>query len=344
MKRALRLSGSWCCAWVIAALGMVAFAPAARADKIHIDDYVERGSFHFPAPPDTADVLADGRLVVLSGTEVFEETTARSRTFVSLGNLPDADFNEFGATFFKVSPDGHRVAVGNNGGADFDHFQVGIFHFPALTGTWFDANSAAATWIDDRFLAITAGVFGTPSIVTAFDTDSTDPAHPVNPTIVANIGGASGGIAFDQHENLYTANGFATTGPSTTGTIKAFPRAAWRAALHGRPPVDFEADGTTIVTVLAGSPLAFDASDNLFVGGGDFFGGGDINFAAFISHHAVKHALHGGGPVDTADLAQVRKVDPSAATGSEYDVIVNRKRSEVYLRCATAEVFVYRAE
>lgn len=344
MTRAWRLKSSWI-AWLIAVLALLAAAPPARADdKIGINDYVQRRSFDFPAPPDVADVLADGRIVVLSGTEVFEETTPSSRVFVSLGTLPEADFNEFGATFFKVSPDGHRVAVGNNGGADFDHFQVGVFRFPALTGTWFDVNSAEAAWIDDRLLAITAGAFGTPSIVTAFDTASTDPAHPVNPTIIANIGGASGGIAFDRHANLYTANGFSTTGPSATGEIKAFSHAAWRAALRSGTPIDFEAGGTTIVTVLSGSPIAFDASDNLFVGGGDFFGGGDINFAAFVSHRAVHAALHGGGQVDTSDPAQVRKVDPSPAASSAYDVIINRRRSEVYLRCATADVFVFRAD
>jgi hypothetical protein len=58
----------------------------------------------------------------------------------------------------------------------------------------------------------------------------------------------------------------------------------------------------------------------------------------------VRAALRGEGPIDTGDPALVRKVDPSSADGSMYDVIVNRQRSEVYLRCATAQVFVYRAE
>jgi hypothetical protein len=275
---------------------------------------------------------------------VFEETTAGSRTFVSLGSLPDADFNEFGASFLKISPDGDTIGVGNNGGAAFDHFQVGVFAFPALTGTWFDANSFEAAWINERFLALTAGTFGSPSIVTALDTHSSDPAHPSNPTIIANIGGASGGIAFDKHKNLYTANGFATTGPSATGAVKAFAHADWRAALQGGTPLDFEAQGTLIVTVLSAAPLGFDGNDNLFVGGGDFFGGGDINFAAFISHHAVKAALNGGGPVNTSDPAQVRKVDPDPAAGSSYDIIINRERNEVYLRSTGTHVFVFGAD
>lgn len=325
---------------------VVAFAarPAfADGERIRINDYVERQGFDFPDPPGSADVLANGRIVVLSGTEVFEETTPHSRVFVSLGSLPDADFNEFGASFLKISPDGHRIAVGNNGGATFDHFQVGVFAFPALTGTWFDANSFLAAWINERFLALTAGTFGSPSIVTALDTHSSDPSHPSNPTIIANIGGASGGIAFDKNKNLYTANGFATTGPSTTGAVKAFRPADWRAALHGGTPLDFEAQGTLIVTALSGGPLGFDDSDNLFVGGGDFFGSGGINFAAFVSHRAVTSALHGGGPVNTSDPAQVRKVDPDPAPTSSYDIIINRERDEVYLRSTGTHVFVFRA-
>src|SRR4051812_22139847 len=276
---------------------------AEAAHRIHINDYVQRQGFDFPSPAGPADVQADGRILVLSGTTVWAETTPRSRVFISLGDLPDADFNEFGASFLKISPDGYRIAVGNDGGATFSHFQVGIFSLPSLTGTWFDANSFQAAWINERFLALTAGDFVNPSVVNAVDTFSADPAHPSIRTIIDNIGGASGGIAFDEDKNLYTANGFATSGPSTTGTVKAFRHADWRAALHGGPPADFEASGTVIVTVLSGTPLEFDASGNLFIGGGGFIGGGDINFAAFVSRAAVKSALRGNGPVDTSDPA-----------------------------------------
>ena len=315
---------------------------ADAAHRIHINDYVERQGFDFPSPAGPADVQADGRILVLSGTTVFRETTPRSRIFVPLGDLPDADLNEFGASFLKISPDGGRIVVGNEGGASFDHFQVGVFAIPSLTGTWFDANSFQAAWINDRFVALTAGTFGSPSVVTAFDTSSCDPAHPSNRTIIENIGGASGGIAFDSHENLYTGNGFAISGPSTTGTVKAFRHADWRAALHGGPPIDFEAQGTVIVTVLSAASLAFDAGGNLFVGGADF-GGGDINFAAFISRAAVRSALDGNGPVNTSDPAQVRKVDPDPAADSAYNIIVNRTRDEVYLTSSGPHAFVFRA-
>jgi hypothetical protein len=310
--------------------------------RTHIDDYVQRQGFDVPDPAGPADVLADGRILVLSGTTVFRETMPRSRSFVSLGNLPNADFNEFGASFLKISPDGDRIVIGNDGGASFGHFQVGVFAVPLLTGTWFDADGFQAAWIDDRFVALTAGTFGSPSIVTAFDTFSGDPAHPSNRTIIDNIGGASGGIAFDKHENLYTGNGFAISGPSITGTVKAFRRADWRAALHGGPPLDFESQGTIVVTVLSAAPLGFDASGNLLVGGADF-SGGDINFAAFISRAAVRSALEGNGPVNTSDAAQVRKVDPDPAADSAYNIVINRARDEVYLTTSGSRAFVFRA-
>jgi hypothetical protein len=308
-----------------------------------IYDYVQRQGFDLPDPAGPADVLRDGRIVALSGTEVFRETAQGSRIFVSLGTLPGADFNQFGASFLKVAPDGVRIAVGNNGGAAFDHFQVGVFSLHSLTGTWFDANSFQAAWINERFVALTAGTFGSPGIVTALDSFSGDPAHPSNRTIIQGIGGASGGIAFDRDDNLYTANGFATTGPSTTGTVKAFRRAQWRAALHGGPAVDFETSGTVIVTVLSAAPLEFDDSGNLFAGGSDFFGGGDTNFAAFISRRAVRSALNGHGPVNTSNPAQVRKVDPDPTAASSYNIVINPRRDEVYLVNGGPHVFVFRA-
>jgi len=312
-------------------------------DNDRVADYVQRQGFDFPSPLGPADVLADGRILVLSGTTVFRETTPRSRIFVVLGSLPDADFNEFGASFLKISPDGHRIAVGNNGGASFGHFQVGVFTLHSFAGAWFDANSFQAAWINDRLVALTAGTFGSPSVVTALDTRSSDPAHPSNRTIIDNIGGASGGIAFDDDDNLYTGNGFATSGPSATGAVKAFRRADWHAALFGGPPLDFEAQGTLIVTLLSATPLDFDDSGNLFIGGGDVFGGGDINFAGFINRAAVRSALRGHGPIDPTDSRQVRRVDPDPAAGSTYNIIVNRHRDEVYLTSTGSHAFVFRA-
>lgn len=311
--------------------------------RISINDYVQVQGFTFPSPAGPADTLSDGRLVVLSSTTVFRETAPGSRSFVALGTLPDADIPVFGASFLSISPDDQRIAVGNNGGASFTNFEVGIFRLSSLTGTWFKANSFLGEWINNRFVALTAGTFGSPSIVTVLDRFSPNPANPSNRTIIQNVGGASGGIAFDRAKNLYTGNGFAITGPSTTGTVKAFRLVDWLPALLGGPALDFEADGTVIVTVLSAAPLGFDRSGNFFVGGGDFGGSGSIDFAAMISARAVRSALRGNGPVDVNDPAELRKVDPDPAPSSFYSFIVNQALDEVYLNSSGSTVFVFRA-
>jgi hypothetical protein len=316
---------------------------ASFGHRIDIDDYVQVQGFALPTPGGPADVLSDGRLVVLSNTTVLRETAPGSRSFVTLGTLPDADISVFGASFLSVSPDDRRIAVGNNGGASFSNFEVGIFTLSSVSGTWFKANSFLGEWINNRFVALTAGTFGTPSIVTVLDRFSTDPAHPSNRTIIQNIGGASGGIAFDKAKNLYTGNGFAITGPSTTGTVKAFRILDWLPALLGGPALDFEADGTAIVTVLSAAPLGFDRGGNLFVGGGDFGGAGGIDFAAVISAGAVRSALRGHGPVDVNDPNELRKLDPDPEPSSFYNVIVNEARNEAYLNSTGSTVFVFRA-
>lgn len=320
-------------------ISRAALADAVHEDnRRHLNDYHQVEVFNLPSPAGPADVLPDGRIIVLSATTVLRETAPGSRSFVSLGTLPDADFSTFGASFMSVAPCGDRIAVGNNGGASFGHFQVGIFALPSLTGAWYTVNNDSGTWIDNRFLALTAGAFGSNALVTALDTAS-PVASPSNRTIIENIGGFSGGIAFDAHGNLYAGNGFATTGPSQTGAVKAFRPSEWLAAFIG-PPIEFETQGVLVVTTLSGSSLHFDGSGNLFVGGGDFFGGGEINFAALVSRHAVRSALRGHGPADVNDPAQVRKFDPDPGANTTYATLVNRVRDEAYLLSgSTAYVF-----
>ena len=133
--------------------------------------------------------------------------------------------------------------------------------------------------------------------------DWSDPADPINPTLVTNIGGYSAGITFDTAGNLYAGNGFDAAGPSDTGWIKAFPFSAWAPALTGGPPADFEASGTLIADLLSASTLGFDAEGNLHVGGGDLYGGSDDNdYAGLVRSTSVAAALSGGGPADPFDL------------------------------------------
>ena len=149
----------------------------AEADAFTDYEQVVGGSFNLPASG-VFDVLGDGRLVTLVGANVYAESEVGSRSFSSLGMLPDADIGSYGAAFLRVSPDGERIAVGNNGGALWDNYQVGVFSATGLTGDWFDVNHYDAEWIDDTHLALSAGA-GSTSLVTALDTSR----DPLNPTI-----------------------------------------------------------------------------------------------------------------------------------------------------------------
>ncbi len=288
-----------------------AVVPQVRGDAFSA--YQHTGSFLLPAGSGPFDPLSDGRLLVLVGSDVYIETAPSSQSFTLHGTLAGADFPSFGAAFVRVSPNGMKIAVGNNGGASFSNYQVGVFDLPALSGTWFTAGHFDGEWIDNTLVALTAGDFSNPSIVTVLDTSSPNPLAPINPTIVDNIGGASGGIAFDAAANLYSGNGFTTSGPSGTGAIKMFSNAAWTGALSGGPIIDFEAEGTLIVDVLSASPIGFDAEGNFFVGGGDFSSSTDLDFVALVRQSAVAEAIAGMGAADPNDSAEVRQLDPDSA-------------------------------
>jgi len=267
-------------------------------------------ALNLPAGASVFDVLNDGRLIVLVGADVYVETAADSHSFAQTGTLPAGDLPSFGAAFIRVSPNGTKIAIGNNGGASFSNYQVGIFEVATSTGVWFGAGHYDGEWVDNTHVALTTGDFVSPSVVTVLDTTSPNPLSPVNIAIVDNIGGASGGIAFDSAGNLYTGNGFQTSGPSGTGAVKAFSNAAWTAALGGGPPLDFENDGVLIVDVLSASPLTFDRNGNLIVGGGDFSNSMDYDFLALVRASAVADALGGMGPADPENPAEVWRLDP----------------------------------
>jgi hypothetical protein len=322
-------------------VSLLSCTAGSRADAFEAYQLTER--FELPFGAAVFAVLPDGRIVTLAGSDVLVETGVGTRTFISLGTLPSADIASFGPAFLRVSPDGTHIAVGNNGGASFDNFEIGVFELTTLTGDWFSASHFDAAWIDDRYLAVTSGDFVDPSVVTALDTQNADPDNPVNTTIITNIGGASGGIAFDAGGYLYTGNGFTFIGPSGTGTVKAFAPAAWQAALSGGPAVDFENDGTLVVDVLSASPLVLDGEGNLIVGGGDFGGVDDSDFVAVVHHDAVGSALGGGGPADPGDPLEVRRLDPDLSTDFNfYAAVYSPISGELYVSDSGAgSVFVY---
>lgn len=289
----------------------------------------------FALPPGAAvfDALADGRIITLTGTDVYVESAPGSKSFVPVGALPGADFPSFGPAFLVVSPDGTRFAVGNNGGASFTNYQVGVFSVATLSGNWFAAVHFDGAWIDNTHIALTAGDFVAPSFVTVLDTTSADPSNPTNPTIINGIGGASAGVALDAAGYLYTGNGFESGGPSGTGAVKAFINAEWTAALSGGPVLNFETDGITIVDILSASPLGFDNEGNLFVGGGDFSKGNEFDFVALVRASTIADALAGMGPANAGDPAEVRRLDPDPANDFNFfSVVFNPALERLYAK------------
>ncbi len=313
---------------LLLAMVCVGSAIPERAAADAFTGYTSSGSLALPSGATEFGVLPDGRLITVAGASVFVETATGSGGFGLQGTLPGADFPSFGPAFVRVSPDGSRVAVGSNGGPGFDDYRVGVFALSDLTGDWFSAGHFDGRWYDDTHLALTAGEFGQPAVVTLLDTDSADPSNPANPAIVTGIGGASAGIAFDAAGNLYTGNGFAGAGPSGTGAVKYFLYSDWSAA----GPVDFENQGLLIVDVLSAGALGFDPEGNLYVGGGDF-AAGELDFAALVRSSAVADAIAGNGPADPLDPAEVRPFDPDQANNFNfYDLDYNDVTDTLYIR------------
>ena len=308
-----------------------------RADLC--DDYALMGSFELPPGSNQFTPLADGRILALAGDDVHLETSSGSRTFDYHGTLPLADISSFGAAFVRPSPDGTRIAVGNNGGtlASNYQYQVGVFAIADLTGTWFLADHWRAQWYDQTRIALTAGGSGPPSIVTILDTNS-DPANPTNPVVIDNIGGSSAGIAFDSSNNLFTGNGWAWRARSDTGAIKAFDITGWMAAWPDGIPLDFELQGTLVADVLSADTLGFDQEGHLHVGGGD--GAADSDFAALVHAQAISAALAGQGPADPTDI---RQLDPDEDNPFDfYAVDYNAALRELYLNnYGETTVYVY---
>ncbi len=336
-------------------VGFVVLATAiteeVRADAFDEYTLTPTDSFELPYADCVFDVLSDGRVIVLYLANVYVEDAVGTGAFTLRGTLSDADMpsseDGWGAAFIRVSPDGTKIAAGNNGGAyPWHNFEVGVFDFPALSGGWFGINHYDAEWYDDTHLALTAGAFGSPSIVTVLDTTSSYTA-PENPTVIENIGGSSGGVTFDSVENLYTGNAYKVDGPSETGEIKVFDNGAWTPALSGEQALDFETAGALVIDILSAASLGFDAEGNLHVGGGDWYGGtGDINCAALVRASAVSDAVAGLGPADPDDSTEVRRFDPDESVDdSFYTVNYNPTTRQLYLTDSWTSntVYVYTA-
>jgi hypothetical protein len=319
--------------------GALWFIATPHAHAVGIDGYRLQRTFTLPAPGIGSggnvlmDSLPDGRVLVLNGSTVLVETAPQSETFTSLGDV--AGFTPgFGPSFMAVSPDGTRAVAGSNGDGYVAVFDVSN---PAVATQYPVPSDLTGDWIDNQRLAITS--FGGVQIL--------DTTTSTVRTII-NVDGFSAGVTVDAQGNLYTGNGFdGPTGPQT-GWIKAFSQAEWQNAFDTNTPITFETSGTLIADLLTASPLGFDASGNMFVGGGDFFGqSNDLGYAALVDASAVDAALAGSQmpPIDASSTpAVLRKfISPPDTVSGELPPFwnFNAGTGELYLGYVFGDGTIY---
>jgi hypothetical protein len=321
----LVLTVAWMVAGEVRGDAFSSYGPPVNPWNIHSLPGVGAGSFSV-----AYDVLADGRVVAVTGNRVFVESGVNSNAYDVLATFDSsATGGSIDPSFVRVSPDGARLAVGGGFGkpvAVFDTVELGT---PGSPSTLTRSESGGATryyaighfdgeWADNTNLAMTAGSFGSAAFVTLLDTTSS-PAAPTNPVIVDLIDGASSGITFDAAGRLYTGNGLdnspGATGTSVTGTIRAFDAIEWQAAIGGTP-LDFESDGVFVAELLSAAALGFDEEGNLFVGGADFGNGVepfDAGYMALIDDASLADALAGVDAITPGDVSELRTFDPEGS-------------------------------
>lgn len=294
------------------------------------------------------NLTPDGRVVTVDNTGVVNlETELGSGQFQTLGELPGGDFSTFGPAFVAVSPDASLLAVGNNGGSSFDNPQVGVFELSDIQdGRWLSSLHFSGTWWSNQYLLLSSGVFGQPSTVEVLDTQSALADAPSRTQVVQGIGGASGAVMLDAQENLWTANGFQTSGPSRSGAVHRVAREEWQEAFNeARPAVNFESEATPVARALSASSLALDTQGNLWVGGSSAFSTPpETGFAALFLAEQVNAVLAGNrAPLDSRVDADLIKVDTDPTLdGQSYTVFAAPNRQGVLLReTGTVKVHAY---
>lgn len=279
------------------------FAIGAAPARTAIPPYTLVGSYTLPAGAGPYTVLADGTLLLMQGGTFLRQSAVNTGAFAAVGSVQAGLISPFGASFVAVSPDGATLAVGdgNFGPAASVHF-VSVADLSASAPSAVRSaavSNAEGRWLNSTTLFVTGADASFNGQVARIDAPTLTAR-----TVIAGVGGASGGIALDG-QRLYTGNGFTFNPPgagSQTGDIKAFDLTA----LAGPGLVDFESSGVTVARALSANSLGFDGVGNLLVGGGDFFtSGGDRGAAVVVDAEAITAALAGGGVAPPSGLLRL---------------------------------------
>jgi hypothetical protein len=282
------------------------------------------------------DYTLDGRVVAFDGFTVYVQASRQSATLTPIGTLPEQYRGGTDPAFVSVSPNGQTILLGAGaGGSKFPDpdFNGNIFKMPSsggqatlvgrymweILGTWLHNdnnnngnggnnnnngnngngnNNNNNNNNNNKFVFGEGETFGTfTGSVEALDVNTGGPTT----TIVGNVPGDPGGIAFDNQGNLYVGLGSGQDG-NRTGEIRRFDNSVVDAALAGQGFVDFD-DGELIAKVLSAGDLAFSSNGKLFVGGANFTTG-DAGYIAEVD-------------VDTGQI--VRKFDPADGDPNDGD-------------------------
>jgi hypothetical protein len=300
---------------VVAAAAGLGLAGTAAAT---VPPYTQVGTFAAPAGG-SWDLLPDGRVIGLLGNTFSVESAPGAGDYTPIGSIDASLLPAFGASFVRVSPDGSRIGVGDNGA------NVLIVRTADLTTGGpapvvpIAAPNYQGAWASNSTLFVSG--FGASPLVSRIDADAL-----TSGVVVDHVRDGSGGVVSDG-THLYVGVGFdGAPGGGDTGLVRAFDLSSL-----GGAPLDFGA-GTPVADALSGDSLGFDALGNLLVGGGDFFAGsGDAGYGAVVDGDAIGAAL-AGGPL-APDDAELR-LSPFGA-GAFYAVRFNSFTGELLISDGT---------
>jgi hypothetical protein len=245
---------------VVASAAVTLAAPGALAA---IPAYVQQGTFVLPSSGSAFDIGADGRAWVVSESgAISRQSSVNGSAYAAAGSLPGGLVPAFGAGFIRVSPDGARLAIGDNGTVNqlWVVPTAGLSTSMASTPLTIAAPNFDAAWSDNSTLFIngSASVGGSPNLYRASGITG------ATATVVTGIGDGSGGVA-TRGARVYTAIGFDAAG-LLNGQVRSFDVAMLNVASSS---VVFST-GLLATQASTGNSLAFDSQGNLIEAG---FGG-----------------------------------------------------------------------
>ncbi len=225
--------------------------------------YVGAGTYVLPTGSSAFNDAADGRLVCITETgAVVRQSAVNGNAYAPVGSLPAGAVPSFGAGFLKISSDGSRLAIGDNGAANNVHFvSVATLNTGgATTPQTISVPNFDGAWADNTTFYINGSPsFGTPPGLYRVSITTSAVA-----AVVSNIGDGSGGVA-TRSGRVYTAIGF-DAGGMLDGQVRSFDITTLNAA---GSPITFST-GTLVTQASTGNSLDFDAAGNIIEAG---FGG-----------------------------------------------------------------------